>query len=420
MKNLILAAALIFFTSVLTGGCEDGSNTVAGDNPVTKVDNPGILTALSWSVVAAPVYPVTGSDGLIHLVYELQFTNVTGSAVTVRIDSVEVVDPTDDNSVISSVNAIALDGTNITYKVRNYDVPISFGANNYSDILGPGQFGIMYMDVTFASEADVPQFLGHRVTTSLPDTAGSGPLTAIGGYAEVSVRKPISLGPPLKGDRWVDGDGCCAIIGPHRFVINPVDGKLRLAERFAIDFVQLDEQGKLFEGDSSDLHNWPFYGAEIYAAASGKVVGVLDGLPDQPPGELPSGATIVTAGGNHVVVDMGDGRFALYAHMIPNSITVSEGDFVKKGQVLGRLGNSGNTDAPHLHFHVMDSAAPLNSNGLPYVFETWEYQGRLTGGSLEEINSSLQSGHPAEIDNTGSGSTRNKELPFTSDIIGFD
>ena len=375
---------------------------------------------MSWSVVATPVYPVTGSDGLIHLVYELQFTNVTGSAVTVRIDSVEVVDPTDDNSVISSVNAIALDGTNITYKVRNYDVPISFGANNYSDILGPGQFGIMYMDVTFASEADVPQFLGHRVTTSLPDTAGSGPLTAIGGYTEVSVRKPISLGPPLKGDRWVDGDGCCAIIGPHRFVINPVDGKLRLAERFAIDFVQLDEQGKLFEGDPSDLHHWPFYGAEIYAAASGKVVGVLDGLPDQPPGELPSGATIVTAGGNHVVVDMGDGRFALYAHMIPNSITVSEGDVVKKGQVLGRLGNSGNTDAPHLHFHVMDSAAPLNSNGLPYVFETWEYQGRLTGGSLEEINSSLQSGHPAEIDNTGSGSIRNKELPFTSDIIGFD
>ena len=420
MKSLLLLAAFIVLAAALAGGCRDGSNSIEGDNPVTKVENPGTATALSWSVVATPVYPVTGSDGLIHLVYEVQFTNVTGSAVTVRIDSVEVVDPTNDNSVIPSVKVIALDGTNITYKVRNYDVPVTFGANNYSYMLGPGRFGVMYMDVTFKSEADAPQFLGHRVTSSLPDAAGSQPITAIGGYTEVSVRKPIVLGPPLRGDRRVDGDGCCAIIGPHRFVINPVDGKLRLAERFAIDFVQLDEAGKLFNGDPSQLSNWHYYGAEIYAAASGKVVGVLDSLPDQPPGKLPSNATIVTAGGNHVVVDMGDGRFALYAHMIPNGITVSEGDFVEKGQVLGRLGNSGNTAAPHLHFHVMDSAAPLNSNGLPYVFKSWEYQGRLTGGSLGEINSNLESGQPADINASGSGVIRNEELPLTSDVIGFE
>lgn len=419
MRALFRAAAFVILAAALTGGCEDGSDSTEDDTPVTKVDNPGVLTALVWSVIATPVYPVAGSDGLIHLAYEIQFANVTGSAVTVRIDSVEVVDPTNDNSVISSVNVIALDGTNITYKVRNYDVPITFGANNYSNILGPGQFGVMYMDVTFESEADVPQFLGHRVTTSVPENEAIQPVTTIGGYTEVSVRKPISLGSPLKGDRWIDGDGCCTIIGPHRFVINPVDGKLRLAERFAIDFVQLDEEGKLFEGDPSDLNNWHFYGAEIYAAASGRVVGVLDGLPDQPPGQLPPSATIVTAGGNHVVVDMGDGRFALYAHLIPNSIAVSEGEFVEKGRVLGRLGNSGNTDAPHLHFHVMDSAAPLNSNGLPYVFKNWEYQGRLAGESLEAINANLLSGQPAEIDITGAGTIRNEELPLTSDVIGF-
>lgn len=420
MKNLFFAAAIVMLGASLVGGCEKGGNSVDGKNPVTKVDNPGVLTGLTWSVIATPVYPVTGSDGLIHLVYEIQFTNVTGSAVTVRIDSVEVVDPTNDDSVISSVKVIALDGTDITYKVRNYDVPVSFDANNYSDILGPGQFGVMYMDVTFGSEAEVPQFIGHRVTASLPETEGAKPITAVGGYTEVSVRKAIELSPPLKGDRWLDGDGCCTIIGPHRFVINPVDGKLRLAERFAIDFVELDENGKLFEGDPSDLSNWHFYGADIYAAASGKVVGMLDSLPDQPPGELPSGATIVTAGGNHVVVDMGDGRFAFYAHMVPNSITVKEGDFVQRGQVLGRLGNSGNTDAPHLHFHVMDNAATLNSNGLPYVFKSWEYQGRVVGANLGEINSKLTSGMPAEIDITGSGTIRNNELPRTNDLIGFE
>ncbi len=106
--------------------------------------------------------------------------------------------------------------------------------------------------------------------------------------------------------------------------------------------------------------------------------------------------------------------------MIPGSFQVSEGDFVERGQLLGKLGNSGNTDAPHLHFHIMDSPAPINSNGLPYVFKNWEYQGRLAGESLEAINASLLSGQPAEIDIAGAGTVRNEELPLTSDVIGFE
>src|SRR5690606_28949349 len=136
---------------------------------------------------------------------------------------------------------------------------------------------------------------------------------------EVSTDRAVVLSPPLRGDRWLDADGCCETIGLHRFVINPIDGKLRLSERYAIDFVQLDENGRLFTGDQSVLANWHYYGADIYSAAEGKVVGVLDGLPDQPPGQLPPDATIVTAGGNHVVVDIGGGRYAFYAHMIPGS-----------------------------------------------------------------------------------------------------
>jgi hypothetical protein len=67
----------------------------------------------------------------------------------------------------------------------------------------------------------------------------------------------------------------------------------------------------------------------------------------------------------------------------------------------------------------MDNAPPLNSNGLPYVFKSWEYQGHIVGGSLEEINSNLLSGQSAEIDFTGAGTVRNEELPLTSDVIGF-
>lgn len=420
MKSFLSILLLAVFALFVSGGCDSGSGEAAPDNPVTRVDNPGTLTAIEWSVVATPVYPVTGSDGLVHLAYEIKFANVTGSATTVNIDSVEVVDPENDNSVISTVKNIALDGTDITYKLRNFDVPITFGAANYSDTLGPGQFGVMYMTVTFENEEEVPRFLGHRVTMSLPDFPDRGTVTATGGYTEVSLDRAVVLSPPLKGDRWLDADGCCETIGLHRFVINPIDGRLRLSERYAIDFVQLDESGRLFTGDQSVLANWHYYGADIYSAAEGKVVGVLDGLPDQPPGQLPPDATIVTAGGNHVVVDIGGGRYAFYAHMIPGSITVKEGDFVKRGQHIGNLGNSGNTDGPHLHFHVMDSPAPLNSNGLPYVFDSWAYQGKVVGGSLEETNDNLMAGNPAEVDIKGNGGMRKEELPFTNDLIGFE
>jgi hypothetical protein len=126
----------------------------------------------------------------------------------------------------------------------------------------------------------------------------------------------------------------------------PVNGRLRPPEHFAIDFVQLDEAGRLFTGDPKVLMNWPFYGAEVLAATPGRVVEAVDHLPDQVPGQLPADATAATAGGNHVIVDIGEGHYALYAHLIPGSIAeagLKVGDSVARGQRLGRLGNSGNT-----------------------------------------------------------------------------
>jgi murein DD-endopeptidase MepM/ murein hydrolase activator NlpD len=79
-----------------------------------------------------------------------------------------------------------------------------------------------------------------------------------------------------------------------------------------------------------------------------------------------------------VIVDIGDGRYALYAHLKPDSIEVEEGDRVTRGQELALLGNSGNTTAPHLHFHVMDAPLALGADrNLPYVFDAFDYQGFL-------------------------------------------
>ena len=73
-------------------------------------------------------------------------------------------------------------------------------------------------------------------------------------------------------------------------------------------------------------------------------------------------------GGNQVAIDLGGNRYALYAHLIPGSIRVKEGDTVKAGQVIAKLGNSGNSTEPHLHLQVSDRPDFLAGEGIPYGF----------------------------------------------------
>ncbi len=133
--------------------------------------------------------------------------------------------------------------------------------------------------------------------------------------------------------------------------------------------MRLDAQGRLVHGDPGDVRNYTAYGAKLLAVADGTVVSTLDSLPDQKPGSLPDPATITlaTVDGNHVVLDLGGGHYAFYGHMVPGSVRVRAGQHVRRGDVLGLLGNTGNSSAPHLHFHLMDGPSVLGSDGLPYV-----------------------------------------------------
>jgi murein DD-endopeptidase MepM/ murein hydrolase activator NlpD len=80
-----------------------------------------------------------------------------------------------------------------------------------------------------------------------------------------------------------------------------------------------------------------------------------------------------------VVIDIGGGRYAFYAHVQPGSLRVKVGDTVKRGQVLALVGNSGNSTEPHLHFHIVDGIAPgtstLGAEGVPYAIEQFEVLG---------------------------------------------
>ena len=128
-------------------------------------------------------------------------------------------------------------------------------------------------------------------------------------------------------------------------------------------------------------------------------------LPDETPGAHPVGLTLDEYGGNHIVQRIGDGVYAFYAHLQPgNPLGVAIGQQLRKGEAIGLLGNSGNTDSPHLHFHVMDSPSPLASNGLPFVYDSYELVGTIAPA---ELDARIDASGPFEIDRTDAGGQKN-------------
>jgi hypothetical protein len=109
----------------------------------------------------------------------------------------------------------------------------------------------------------------------------------------------------------------------------------RIAERlrggFAIDCMRLDEAGRLVHGNPSNLRNYTSYDADVVAVGDGTVVETLNTLDDQKPLPDPKTITLANVDGNHIVLDLGNGVFAFYAHLQKNSITVARGLCVKRG-----------------------------------------------------------------------------------------
>jgi murein DD-endopeptidase MepM/ murein hydrolase activator NlpD len=114
-----------------------------------------------------------------------------------------------------------------------------------------------------------------------------------------------------------------------------------------------------------------------------------------------------------MVVDIGDGHFAVYAHLQLHSVRVKPGDRIRRDDVLGLLGNTGNTSNPHLHFHITDGPSPLASNGFPFVIVNFTDQGVVTA-----IDPAFE-GNPPVIDPKMAGPHRDS-LPLNNHIVSFE
>jgi hypothetical protein len=280
--------------------------------------------------------------------------------------------------------------------------------------VGPAQVSRIFLDLTREPGTPIPSALVHRFSVTMVKQDGqTATETVTAGFTTVSRDAAVVLDPPLLGDRWLVGDGCCFPPGVHRLATLAVNGAFHGAQRFAIDFVRLDADGRLFTGPKDEISSYAYYAAEVRAAAGGAVIDVLDDLPDNVPGKFPDHPTPHDLLGNHVVMDIGGGRFIFYAHLKPGSVRVRNQEHVERGQIIGLLGNSGNTDAPHLHFHVMDGPSPLASNGLPFRFRSFNVEGTVA----TDIDD-LQDGAAASITPALAGAHQD-QMPLQNQLLGF-
>lgn len=331
------------------------------------------------------------ADGRSHLAYEIHITNF--SPAELKLESIEVTG--------NGGRAIAkYEGEELASLLGRPGIPQASDKQR----IGGGLRAVAYIWLTFDSPSAIPQVLAHNFTARSGQTSENpgNELKGSSGEVKASDQQTMVVSPPLRGDGWLAANGPSNVSG-HRRAVIPVDGAAQISQRFAIDWVRLRDDGKTWTGDQLKNENYRAYGADALAVADGTVVAVKDGIPENIPGAASRAVpiTLETVGGNHVILDIGQGKFAFYAHLQPGSLRVKLGEKVKRGQVLGLVGNSGNSTEPHLHFHLSNRNSPLGSEGIPYVLDAFELQGKGWGWK--------STGAPVE--------KRRLELPMQDEVV---
>jgi len=163
--------------------------------------------------------------------------------------------------------------------------------------------------------------------------------------------------PPLKGDGWLATTACCTP-NLHRDL------------RIVVD-------GRRIEGKGATNEQFYAYGANVFAVADGTVVSVQEGKPDATPNKLMTPQTLSDFGGNQVMLEIAPNVYAVYGHPQPGSLRVKVGDSVKVGSPLAKIGNTGPSFGPHLHFGLLNRPAIFTGRSLPFVIDSYTLAGTV-------------------------------------------
>ncbi|NIM48126.1 MAG: peptidoglycan DD-metalloendopeptidase family protein [Gemmatimonadales bacterium] len=319
---------------------------------------------VTGSVIVAPT-PVVTSDGVV-LAYELHLTNRDNRPLT--LTRLEVL--REDGSVLLRREDSLLH----QHLGRGMSGRALRGAERAE--LPAGSWAIAWMWIMVRDTAAVPRLLRHRLTMELEDRTGAR-RESVREVGSIAPGPPaIELGPPMGEGLWKAAR--ISNTSGHR---RGIDEGGHIPQRFAIDFSRIDDFGRNRTSDLFVNENHFAFGAPVLAVADGIVLSAADSMAENSVGRQPVRHFPATLG-NYVDLEIAPGVYALYLHLQSGSVTVRAGDTVTRGQAIGRLGNTGASIAPHLHFQLNTRSLPAGRSergqlgeGLPFVFSSYALVG---------------------------------------------
>lgn len=357
--------------------------------PIAKAVNQPQEHGRPTAILVSPIHEaqvVRGDDSMDHVEYELLVVNAVDQPVT--LTSLTVLDPAAkelmriDGPMLVAATQTLLDKKPVT------EIPASAAVSVDVDlILPPGT---------------APERVTHRLDYSVP----AGTSTAVfvdppvidGPEVPINRRSATVIKPPLKGNGWLATAACCTP-NVHRDLRVVVDGRrIDTAETFAVDWALL-KGDRVYEGKGTTNEEFYAYGADVFAVADSTVVSVQDGKPDTTPNVAMIPKTLSDFGGNQVMLEIAPNVYAVYAHLQPGSLRVKVGDTVKVGAPLAKIGNTGPSLGPHLHFGLLNRPDIFTGRSLPFVIDSYTLAGtvdiKASQGDTVAVTSNSKQVHSA-------------------------
>lgn len=342
-------------------------------------------------------------DGQNELIYELALANAFHHPM--NLTRIDVVDPKQPDIILQNFDSSYLGKHLLRPGLRDDGAVLNIGAN---------QYGIAYLRMNF-TDGHIPEEFFHRLTVEVlvPDNKPRS-LTLELARTAIPDKSRLIIAPPFQGGTWLYESE------PHWVDRELSEGRPSSAQRFAIDFVRIDDSGAIYNHEQGPNSNYVTYGEPLLAVADGQVIAVKDGIIENDPatGEMAVQGSRETITGNYIMLDIGDDVVAVYAHLQPESLAVKVGDQVSQGDVIGLLGNSGNSDLPHLHFHLetrTDINRSLSGEGIPFQFHRFDQAAIY---AVDEVEKAYASG---QVDADGfRENQRVDEFPAKNGVIVFE
>ncbi|HET9399570.1 MAG TPA: M23 family metallopeptidase [Candidatus Acidoferrales bacterium] len=318
--------------------------------------------------VRCPAPPaVVNAESKPVLVYELQITSFESVALTLK--TLEIFGDSAGKVPLATYSGAALSPI--------LDLIGPAPAGQPSDTIGPGQRAVVYLWIAVNPSGPAPSSLRHRLVFTRIFNSSEKPdeETALDKFeVKVNPGPPVVLSPPFSGGIWLAGNGP-SNTSDHRRTLVALDGGAFIAQRFAIDWVKIGANGDTTHDGKDRNENYWGYGEPVHAVADGEVTEIVNDIPDNTPHHLPADFTLQNIAGNHVIIKIAPELFVTFAHLQPGSIKPRVGEHVRRGDVIALLGDSGNTTGPHLHLQVTNGNSVLGSEGVPFVFDKYQFLG---------------------------------------------